>query len=454
MNRPIKPKKIKQKGVKDIFFFIAPTAIMSRSKIVVCGDEKCGKKEFLTGLINLSKNPSNIDSEDNVISSSSILETSSSTTSSGYFTRSLILETKYYSASLEFILLPLIEFSTPTSKTKEVLKDAEALIIIANADVLSKDINTISPFFTNCESLLSLLKKKKKELEDDKEIETELETRQELDDDNLCLLFCSNKCDIASGGAIPGADADAEENGGGGSAFQLMTSYGSGSSSDGGSSISISENITKVKNEGLDSSITCQAHSGHSSYLSYARAWCADNGFEHIETCAIKPFVGSRAREKCGIPRVLEALQATMWSTMERKTSNKQTYSTSQTVTREEEIFIKVEGVLDTVLAKDDTTSLPMTTEKVQGDGSDVIEALCRRVDGHEETEIIETSSKPQEKLGELDNLDIGALMQEMRRIRDSAHTGSISDEQRREAAAAMTMRLLAMMGEDTEEDE
>ena len=64
---------------------------MSRSKIVVCGDEKCGKKEFLTGLINLSKNPSNIDSEDNVISSSSILETSSSTTSSGYFTRSLIL---------------------------------------------------------------------------------------------------------------------------------------------------------------------------------------------------------------------------------------------------------------------------------------------------------------------------------------------------------------------------
>jgi hypothetical protein len=209
-----------------------------------------------------------------------------------------------------------------------------------------------------------------------------------------------------------------------------------------------------MKKEGLDSSMTYQAHPGHSSYLSFARAWCADNGFEHIETCAIKPFVGSRAREKCGIPRVLEALQATMWSTMERKTSNKQTYSTSQTSSREQESFIQVEGLLDTVLANNDATSLPMTTKKLQGDGSEVIEELCRRVDGHEETEIKETSSKPQECLGELDNLDIGALMQEMRRIRDSAHTGSISDEQRREAAAAMTMRLLAMMGEDTEEDE
>ena len=47
--------------------------------------------------------------------------------------------------------------------------------------------------------------------------------------------------------------------------------------------------------------------------------WCLDNGFELIEVVAADPVRGWRDREKEGLPRLIEALHSTMWSTMVRR---------------------------------------------------------------------------------------------------------------------------------------
>ena len=481
------------------------------SKIVIVGPAKSGKKEFINGLTLLSKNlgtkgvfggvpsssPPPVDT--NEVTATSNSECASITTTF------LLLETKYYSAPLELLLLPSSEFaSSPASKqAKEALLGAEALIVVADSDALSKDADAISPFFSQMGALLDLIKgnsrKEEGEEKDGGGGGRGEEERERLVDDSICLLFCSNKCDIASGGAIPGAEADEEENGGGGSAAELMTSYGSGSTSNNTDTTMTSKTINQESSSSLSTQVDDKAStvgavsnstipSGHISYLSFARSWCADNGFEHIEICAVKPLVGSRAREKSGVPRVLEALQSTMWSSMEKKTSppllqgkGVMSASSSLNTTRvskakiggggggEEQCLtengkMRVGGDVVGSAASDVTT----TGDKTSSEG--IIEALRRRAEGggeegEEEGLLGEGIVRMNDGQGgvkkedeeEDGGPDLGALMDEMRRIRDSAHTGALTDEQRREAAAAMTMRLLAMMGgadEDEEEEE
>ncbi len=55
----------------------------------------------------------------------------------------------------------------------------------------------------------------------------------------------------------------------------------------------------------------------------------------------------------------------------------------------------------------------------------------------------------------EEEDIDIGALMEEMQRVRNQAQTGNLSDEARREAASRMIMKLYSVLGGgDDEENE
>jgi hypothetical protein len=47
--------------------------------------------------------------------------------------------------------------------------------------------------------------------------------------------------------------------------------------------------------------------------------WSLDNGFEVIDANCTAPDEGDDPREKTGIPRVIEALESTMWSSMAMK---------------------------------------------------------------------------------------------------------------------------------------
>jgi hypothetical protein len=49
------------------------------------------------------------------------------------------------------------------------------------------------------------------------------------------------------------------------------------------------------------------------AHLAAAQAWALDHGFEHIEALCSQPALGAAGREKFSVPRVLEALEATLW---------------------------------------------------------------------------------------------------------------------------------------------
>ena len=49
------------------------------------------------------------------------------------------------------------------------------------------------------------------------------------------------------------------------------------------------------------------------AHLAAAQAWALDHGFEHVEALCSQPALGAAGREKFSVPRVLEALEATLW---------------------------------------------------------------------------------------------------------------------------------------------
>jgi hypothetical protein len=44
--------------------------------------------------------------------------------------------------------------------------------------------------------------------------------------------------------------------------------------------------------------------------------WSLDHGYECIQLDAVNPVCGWQDREKEGLPRIMEAFQTQMWSTM------------------------------------------------------------------------------------------------------------------------------------------
>lgn len=71
--------------------------------------------------------------------------------------------------------------------------------------------------------------------------------------------------------------------------------------------------------------------------LTAYQEWALDNGFEYIEVVTGSSGSGSGSRivagyndrEKYGLPRLMEALQSNMWSTMQRKALSNNTITTS-----------------------------------------------------------------------------------------------------------------------------
>lgn len=66
-----------------------------------------------------------------------------------------------------------------------------------------------------------------------------------------------------------------------------------------------------------------QNDEGHESInIEKLMDWCLDHGFEYVPIIRNKPVENWQSREKDGLPRLMEALQSHMWSTMIRKGSD------------------------------------------------------------------------------------------------------------------------------------
>ncbi len=307
--------------------------------------------------------------------------------------------TKYYSAPVEWVVLPAAEYAAPSEGCAgAALSGAEALVLVTDA--------TRPEEFSVPDAWLALVN-----------------TAQPA-----CLLVCTNKCDLAAGVA-PGEEGEEGEGGdeaaaraGGAGGGGLVTTYGSIGDAAASASAAAAA-ASRPRREPPP-----QAHREH---VGRVLEWALDHGFEHVEVAATRPLVGAAARDKTGVPRVLEALQANMWSNMERAAA---------------------------AAAAPPAAAEASSTSTSGGSGGGIFANLnLQPAQASSSGEAAPDAGEGDEEGGDgggSGGADIGALMEEMRRVRERALQPGVTDEERRAAATAMTMRLMALLGADAGDEE
>lgn len=362
---------------------------MGYSKVVVLGCPGSGKKEILRGIQVLQRYRKDGVVDDQIC----VLPTESKL--------SIELSTKYYTAKLQFHILPNDELVEPTSKSESILEDAEAIIIVLDASRDGPDFHLASQWVGKYLHGLNL--------------------------DTMLLI--SNKCDLSSSGYIPGMNQESP----GGADLKLAT-------------IAVDQSSAEASTE-------------HFARMERNALWSIDNGLEHVECSALHPLAGIESREKQGIARILEALESTMWSSMVKPKSA--LTSKAMEISREHTSQISPKPPLGEKEIDDQPKSevVPINSGSCDNEEcSRPSDALEKKTSDAEKS--LDSLFRPLDIdsiFGEGDgDLDIGKLMQQMRMTKERAQTGNLSDEERRRAAADMAMRLMSMLnfGEDEEQDQ
>ncbi|KAF1327791.1 hypothetical protein FI667_g7460, partial [Globisporangium splendens] len=214
-------------------------------------------------------------------------------------------------------------------------------------------------------------------------------------------------------------------------------------------------------------------------HLERVQEWCLDNEFEFIElvdyTKANSNQVESGSSvfdEKESIDRVLEALHCNLWRSMVMRSTEaggasddkglrelSQVSATLSTSNQEEEQ--RVPKASPVVVP--DTTSAPVDTAEQEEDG-DHLHTLLRALEITEAAGKVNLGSttgalNPQSNNfvnddddDDIDMAEFSALISEVRRVRDNGQT--MTDEQRRQRAAEVAMKLWNFLGADDESDD
>ncbi|ETO73381.1 hypothetical protein F444_10677 [Phytophthora nicotianae P1976] len=166
--------------------------------------------------------------------------------------------------------------------------------------------------------------------------------------------------------------------------------------------------------------------------------WCQDNGFELVDLDTEKVVSpDSVIDEKQGMERVLEALQCTMWRSMEMNPPKVETAAKSkEEATAMTEKVEKNEDIENQKENKADNDEQGGATDdtKLQA----LLQALEIAGDGGASGEGGED---------DIDMAQFSALISEVRNVRDQGQ--SLTDEQRRERAAEVAMKLWTFLGAD-----
>ncbi|KAL3658527.1 hypothetical protein V7S43_016411 [Phytophthora oleae] len=158
--------------------------------------------------------------------------------------------------------------------------------------------------------------------------------------------------------------------------------------------------------------------------------WCQDNGFEFLDLDAQNlPGDDSVIDEKQGIERVLEALHCNMWRSMEMNPPKVEVPEETEPEKKEE----KVES------AEAEEQDTPTDDSRLQ--------ALLQALEIAEDATVGDEANKDDD----LDMAQFSALISEVRNVRDQGE--SLTDEQRRERAAEVAMKLWNFLGADEEDD-
>ena len=150
--------------------------------------------------------------------------------------------------------------------------------------------------------------------------------------------------------------------------------------------------------------------------------WCRERMVEYVEVDSVRgPGETTQDdREKVNFHRVVEALHVTMWANMERKPVPSRLATGEEGLETQEEVGVGVGG---------------QGVESVEAE----LPELC-------------TSDKSEKATKDRDDLELDELFQlvnEMKSVRNVAN--ELSDEDRRQAAADMALKLLEKLGLDEE---
>ena len=165
--------------------------------------------------------------------------------------------------------------------------------------------------------------------------------------------------------------------------------------------------------------------------------WCLEHGFEHVLASAASPLVGAGRREKLGMPRVFEALQSVSWTSMAQKQG----------------------GVSAVRGAEGSVTSIPPPlSQRANSPPAAAPEMPLSQDDGLTSiAELLALSGVGGSRSTNADdeqdeNEEVYRMINEMRRVREAALTGNLTDQQRRDAAAKVAEDLFRMLAEEEEE--
>eukprot|EP01032_Pedospumella_encystans_P023156 gene23156-26218_t len=211
-------------------------------------------------------------------------------------------------------------------------------------------------------------------------------------------------------------------------------------------------------------------------------AWALENSFEYVEINILDPVKDFQEREKSGLPRLIEALESNMWSTMQRapkapsasssssasnsasnttSTSSCAVKSTTADSTTESYVAPTVPTAASSVENSDQNLPVPpapansATTATTTGasippvtsaanntkspaDSSEALDPFDLELEDKEDNEIIDKYAN---------------FISEVKNFRTQATGGQLSDQARRDQAADMAMKLAMMMGMDDESD-
>ena len=141
-------------------------------------------------------------------------------------------------------------------------------------------------------------------------------------------------------------------------------------------------------------------------------------------------------REKEGMERLLEGLESNIWSTIEMVDQREEERNEKE----EEE-----EEIVTTPPSQHDTT--PPTSTSTNNDGGDPSSHhRVRREEGREE------ESMEEEEEEEDDLFEFGELLSTMKQ--SMGDINNLSDEERRNNAEEMIMKLVNLLGDESDEDE
>jgi len=201
--------------------------------------------------------------------------------------------------------------------------------------------------------------------------------------------------------------------------------------------------------------------------------WCLDHGYEYVEAdlTTFGRSIGHDERDKEGFARIVEAVGSTVWSTakMHPRTARqlRSAYDADKSITSStydtkssESVPLKNEEyknkTLDTQIPNcaSRTTESNVVLSKDSGDTevpcpiqSDSRSQQKNDDESHSKLESLLRDTNKIEDEVKLESLEF--LIKEASRIRESAKQGELSDDERRQQAGDMALKLISMLGDD-----